>query len=355
MKRLTVVGVVAGLALLVALVLRQGWRGVLNVFEGAGWPLLVLIPARLVTLAMDTWAWRILLEPLLETQAQQVDEPPPPPRARFGFLLWVALVREAVNRLLPAAGVGGEVAGVRLARVRIPDTAGVTASVIVEVLLTIAVLYLFCALGVVLMVRIAGGTDQVWAIGASVLLSLPMPVLAGWLLRGGRAFQRLERLALRVFGEKTLAALSVDGTMQGAALDAAIARLFAQRGRLLRALGWQLLSYVAGSFETWYALRLLGHPVDVGTAVAIEALSQAVRHAGFMVPAGLGVQEAAVLLFGVLAGVGGEVALSLALVKRMREIVLGIPALLSWQWFEARAWRRARARVKAPRCAPPGT
>jgi len=33
-------------------------------------------------------------------------------------------------------------------------------------------------------------------------------------------------------------------------------------------------------------------------ALAIEALTQAVRHAGFMVPAGLGVQEAAVLLFG---------------------------------------------------------
>jgi hypothetical protein len=50
----------------------------------------------------------------------------------------------------------------------------------------------------------------------------------------------------------------------------------------------------------------------------------------------------------VLAGVGGEVALSLALVKRMREIVLGIPALLSWQWFEARS-------LRAWRCAPPGT
>ncbi|WP_036167697.1 lysylphosphatidylglycerol synthase domain-containing protein [Massilia sp. 9096] len=341
MKRLTILGVIAGLALLVALVLWQGWRDVLRVFEHAGWPLLLLVPARIVTLAMDTWAWRILLEPLL--QPRPASTPSTPARAGLGFLLWVALVREAVNRLLPAAGIGGEVAGVRLARTRIPDTAGVTASVIVEVLLTIGVLYLFCGLGVVLMARIAGGADQVWVIAASLLLSLPLPALAWWLLRGGQAFQRLERFALRAFGEKTLAALSIDGSMQGAALDSAIGTLMKQRARLLRALAWQLLSYLLGSFETWYALRLLGHPVDAGTAVAIEALSQAVRHAGFMVPAGLGVQEAAVLLFGMLAGVGGEVALSLALVKRMREIVLGIPALLSWQWFEARAWRRERA------------
>jgi putative membrane protein len=352
MRRLTILGVVAGLALLVALVVWQGWRDVLRVSQHAGWPLLLLVPARIATLGLDTWAWRVLLEPLLEpppaTDRSAHAETPDRPRAGLGFLLWIALVREAVNRLLPAAGIGGEVAGVRLARVRIPDTAGVTASVIVEVLLTIAVLYLFCGLGVVLMARIAGGSNQVWVIAASLLLSLPLPLLAWWLLRGGQAFQRLERFALRAFGEKTLAALQIDGAMPGAALDTAIARLMQQRPRLLRALAWQLLSYLLGSFETWYALRLLGHPVDVETAIAIEALSQAARHAGFMVPAGLGVQEAAVLLFGVLAGVGGEVALSLALVKRMREIVLGIPALLSWQWFEARS-------LRAWRCAPPGT
>jgi putative membrane protein len=356
MRRLVFAGAVAGMALMIALIAWQGWRDVLRAFEHAGWLLLLLLPLRVLTLGMDAWAWRILMEPLLRPQADSLEQP----RAGFGFLLWVASVREAVNRLLPAAGVGGEVVGVRLARLRIPDTTGITASVIVEVLLTIVVLYLFCGLGVVLMAHVAGGTDQVWVIAASVLLSLPLPILAWWLLRNGQAFQRLERIAVRLFGEKALAALSVDapgtaagtgatqGASQGATLDAAIARLFGQHGRLLRALAWQLLSYILGSLETWYALRLLGHPVDLESAVAIEALTQAVRHAGFLVPAGLGVQEAAVLLFGMLAGVGGEVALSLALVKRMRETVLGIPALLSWQWFEA-------GRVRAPRCARPGT
>ncbi|MGJ7917806.1 lysylphosphatidylglycerol synthase domain-containing protein [Massilia sp. LXY-6] len=341
MRRLFILAAIAGLALLCALVAWQGWHEVLRAFAHAGWPLLLLVPVRLVTLGLDTWAWRVLLEPLPGAAPARTPGLP--------FLLWVASVREAVNRLLPAAGVGGEVVGVRLARVRVPDTAGVTASVIVEVLLTIAVLYLFCGLGVLLMAHIAAGMDQVWVIAASLLLSLPLPLLAWWLLRDGTAFQRLERWALRLFGGPAVAALAADG----AALDAAVAGLLGQHARLLRALGWQLLSYLAGSFETWYALRLLGHPVDVPTAIAIEALTQAVRHAGFMVPAGLGVQEAATILFGHLAGVGGEVALSLALVKRMREIVLGIPALLSWHYFEARQWRRGH--LRAQRCAPPGT
>jgi putative membrane protein len=338
MSRLAIGGAIAGLLLLSALVAWQGWHEVLRAVEHAGWALLLLLPLRLLTLALDVRAWQILLAPLPETALRT---PAAGPAPGFVFLLWVAAVREAVNRLLPAAGVGGEVVGVRLVRTRLPDTAAVAASVIVEVLLTMTVLYLFCGLGVVLMAQIAAGMRQVWVIAASLALSLPLPLLAWWLLRHGAPFQRLERWSVRLLGAHS-SRLPALPDLDGARLDAAVARLFGRHGPLLRALGWQLLSYLLGSLETWYALRLLGHPVDLAAAIAIEALTQAVRHASFLVPAGLGVQEAAVLLFGYLAGVGGEVALSLALVKRMREIVLGLPALLSWHWFEARQFRRTR-------------
>jgi putative membrane protein len=321
MKRLAWLGALGGLVLLIGLVAAQGWDGILAAFERAGWALLLVVPARLLTLALDARAWRLLLDAFVPARA-----------AGPLFLLWVASVREAVNRLLPVAGVGGEVVGVRLARARFPDTTMLTATVIVEVLMTIVVLYLFCGLGVVLMARLAAGLGQVWIVAASLLLSLPLPLLAWWLLRHGAPFQRLEGWAGRLLGPEHRIALHLDGKR----LDACIRRLFGEPGLLLRAGALSLLSYVLGSFETWYALYLLGHPVGLQAALAIEALTQATRHAGFLVPAGLGVQEAAVLLFGHLAGVGGDVALSLALVKRMREIVLGIPALLSWHWFEAR-------------------
>ncbi|MFC4929894.1 lysylphosphatidylglycerol synthase domain-containing protein [Massilia sp. GCM10023247] len=346
MSRLAVGAAIAGLLLLSALVAWQGWHEVLGAVAHAGWALLLLAPLRLLTLALDVRAWQILLDPLLKPEPDPALPTPlagtAGPAPGFPFLLWVAAVREAVNRLLPAAGVGGEVVGVRLVRTRVPDTAAVAASVIVEVLLTIVVLYLFCGLGVVLMARIAAGMHQVWVIAASLALSLPLPLLAWWLLRHGALFQRLERWSLRLLGARAAPAPGAPALpgLDGARLDAAVARLFGHHGRLLRALGWQLLSYLLGSLETWYALRLLGHPVDLATAIAIEALTQAARHASFLVPAGLGVQEAAVLLFGYLAGVGGEVALSLALVKRMREIVFGLPALLSWHWFEAARLRR---------------
>jgi putative membrane protein len=327
-KRLVPLLGVAGLLLLIGLIAYTGWPALQQAFAHAGWPLLLLVPAHLLPLALDTQAWRVLLEPI-----------DPDRSASLRFLLWVAAVREAVARLLPAAGIGGEVVGIRLSRLRLANTTAVAATVIVEVLITIAVQYLFCGLGIVLMLHVTRGASQVWSLSAGLLLSLPLPLLAFLLLRHGAVFARIEQWAMQLFGRSGRLAFPLNGVQ----LDADLRRLFAQPWRMAQALFWQFAGYLIGSLETWFALTLLGHPVSLETALAIEALTQAVRHATFMVPGGLGVQEAGVVLFGHLAGVSGEAALALALVKRAREILFGLPALLSWHWVEARVVRQARS------------
>jgi len=68
-------------------------------------------------------------------------------------------------------------------------------------------------------------------------------------------------------------------------------------------------------------------------------MTQAVRHIAFVVPAGLGVQEAGLIIFGHIVGIDSELALAVAMVKRMREVIWGVPFLLSWQWIEGRRLR----------------
>jgi hypothetical protein len=75
--------------------------------------------------------------------------------------------------------------------------------------------------------------------------------------------------------------------------------------------------------------------------LVLESMTQAVRHIAFIVPAGLGVQEAGLVVFGHAVGISGEMALAVAMVKRMREVAWGVPALLSWQWLEGRRLHRA--------------
>ena len=73
---------------------------------------------------------------------------------------------------------------------------------------------------------------------------------------------------------------------------------------------------------------------DVGIS-----LGQAVRSAAFIVPGGYGVQEGGYMLIGAFYGLPAETGLALSLIKRVREIILGIPGLLDWQIFEGkRLW-----------------
>jgi uncharacterized membrane protein YbhN (UPF0104 family) len=77
---------------------------------------------------------------------------------------------------------------------------------------------------------------------------------------------------------------------------------------------------------------LLGYPVSVAAAVALESFSLAARSLIFFVPSGLGVQEAGLIGIGHVVGISSDVAIALSLAKRMREILFGLPALAVWQW-----------------------
>ena len=76
----------------------------------------------------------------------------------------------------------------------------------------------------------------------------------------------------------------------------------------------------------------LGGAYQAGWNLAQEFVNMYIGHGGaFFVPGALGVQEAGSALIGVSFGLGPETGLALSLVKRVRELLLGIPGLLVWQ------------------------
>ena len=101
----------------------------------------------------------------------------------------------------------------------------------------------------------------------------------------------------------------------------------------------QSISWLLGAGEVWLALRFLGQPAGLGEGLVIESLCQAVKAAGFVVPGALGIAEGGYVVVGALFGLAAPVSIALALIKRLREIVLGLPALAAWQWLEHRRQR----------------
>lgn len=327
MKRLSYLAGFIGLIAVIAMVVRQDGDAILNAFDHAGWGLLWLLPFHALPLLLDVIGWRMLLAPS-----------DPEGRASVPVLFWIASIREACNRLLPVANIGGEIVGIRLVKWRGVDGAAAAASIVIEVLLTLLTQYLFTALGIVLLIALIRNVGALDTVLIALAASLPLPIGLFMLLRHGRVFSRLEEVAEKILGGRS----RLTELINGKNLDRDIRKLSSSPWRLIGSCGWQFSGFVVGSVETWLALELLGHSVSVWDAIAIEGVTQAIRNIIFIVPAGIGVQEGGLILFGSMIGLPPDAGMALSLVKRMREVGFGVPALISWHWVEVRRLAQQR-------------
>ncbi|MFZ1744542.1 MAG: lysylphosphatidylglycerol synthase domain-containing protein [Nitrospirales bacterium] len=315
-----------GLAIMMGLIVHEGYQTILETLGHAGWGLLWIIPFHALPLILDAESWRVLLRPR-----------DPAGYATRPFLVWIATVREAVSRLLPVASIGGELVGIRLAMQRPLDGAAITASVILEVLLTLINQYLFTAIGLVLLITTIRHTQIIDTLLWGTAVSLPVPIMLALLLRYGSPFSHIARFTERMLGSRH----RLNSLLGNApTLDEEIRGLYRRHRLLWAALAWQLAGMLVGSFETWLALELFGHPTTIWNAVILESMWLTIRHLAFFVPGALGVQEGGLLLIGSLIGLPADAAIALSLAKRMREIAIGLPALASWQWVEVRRIHR---------------
>jgi putative membrane protein len=299
-------------------VIESDFPAMLQSLQTGGWRLLWLVPYRGLFFLLYAIGWFLLLRLADPTR-----------QAGLGYVFWVTTVREGVDRLLPVASVGGGVVAVRLLRWRGIGATPASATVIVEVLLTLIALYLFAVGGFALFLELRASGVDYRSLLIALIAALPVPAGTALLLRYGSVFRRLARFLAPLIGPRTM-------SEQAAALDHEVRRVLHGLRTLSIVEVLQLAALVSGAFEVWFGLRLFGHPVSASAALLLESMTTAFRHIAFFVPAGLGVQEAALVVVGHALGISSELALALSMAKRLREVLCGLPALLSWQWLEGR-------------------
>lgn len=329
MKLPVLLALALGAGAFTALLAREGAGQVLGTFALAGWGVLLVAAFHLVPLLLDAAAMGIVLERMI-------------PYRRVARARWIG---EAVNGLLPVAQMGGPMVMARLLARYGAGRADAGAAVVVA---TTQQMLSQAAFGILGMLALAAHAS-----GARLHHNLLLPLLLGTALFGANAlwFHRLQRRGLfarlaRLLNRFASGREWLDFSGGAEALDAAVQKAYARRGVALNSFLLNLAGWLAGTGEVWLALRLLGHPVGPADALMLEALGQAIRGIAFAIPGALGVQEGGYLLLGALIGIGAPAALALSLLKRAREVLLGLPALLYWQYLEGR-WLRRRLRQAA--------
>lgn len=318
--RSLIVAACVGLLVAVAFIGASGARQVADAVALLGWRLLPISLYHLVPLGFSALSWRELISPAV--------------RPRTGVIVWIRWIRESINALLPVAQLGGDIASVRLVTQRgVPGVEG-AASMVVDTTVGVGTQLIFILVGVGLLVlRSADGAalSAVWALASGVLL-LAVLIAAFVLAQHRGLFASFARLLGRITPENWR--LSFPGG--AAAIDASVVETYRRRSPFLRSLLLRLAGWAAGAGEVWLVMACLGRPLSLADAFILESLNSGVRAAAFMVPGALGAQEGGLVIFGGLLGVPADLALALSLAKRVRELLLGLPGLVAWQWAEGR-------------------
>lgn len=255
---------------------------------------------------------------------------------RPGMPLWVFIwgraVRDSATTCLPFSPVGGFVMGARAITSQGVTWPVATASVVVDVTAEVLAQMAFALVG--LCILIAHDPHSALARPIAIGLGLGIAAMAGfiWAQQGaGTIFAKLgRRIAGHSFG---------DAQQRVSAIQDEIGFLYARTGRLALGAFVHLLGWIGTAIGSWIAFNLLGVDIDLEDAIAIEALLHAVLAIAFVIPGYAGVQEAAYAGLGMLFGVPPDLALGVSLLRRAKDLAVGIPILLAWQILEVRRLR----------------
>jgi len=257
-----------------------------------------------------------------------VTAPGAPLKQLFGFIFG-RVMREVAADILPFAQVGGFILGVRGACLFGVSTSIAVASSLVDLGAEMAGQLLFTAIGLAVLglhppPRFPHNVvDPIISVG----LGLGLVTVAGFFFSQRFASRALTRLSANWPKQIQAHMASVQDILTG---------IYRQPARVALSIGLHLLSWVTAVGGVWLTLGFMGVRMQPSMILVMESLVYLARSVAFFVPGAIGVMEGGYVLLGPIFGLPAETALSLALIKRGRDLAIGLPATAVWQILEGK-------------------
>jgi hypothetical protein len=245
--------------------------------------------------------------------------------------LWARLLRDAADNLLIILPGLGELIGSRalvLAGGR--SRAAVTAIMVDKLAETIAQLPYMALAGVVLFRYWTGPNSAgAWPASASMTAIGGLSVIIGLIgltIMLARAREGLPgRIGARIRQEFAMMATEFHD----------------QKRRMPAAIAFHFVAWATDGVQVWMAASASGLGLGLYEAMVMASAAYACRILLAFVPAGLVAQEAGFVAAGLVFGIVAPQALTLSLVLRLRDVLLGVP-LLVWPALEYRHGSKPR-------------
>ncbi len=311
---------VVGLALTVGSILYVGAGGLLQSVERVGAAgFAVYVVYNLFVFLPLGWAWRSVA--------------PGAPTGQPLLFPWGRVLRDAASDVLPFAQVGGLFVGVRAVQHRgVPERVAI-ASQIADLTTEMASQIVYTLFGVAMLIAILSHATDGGRLLSSALLAVAVGVVTL------AAFVTLQNRGVDIAG--AFAGRWLEGARERAdAVKATLKTIYAQPQRLIAGVALHSLAWTLTGVGSWIAFWFMGLHVPLWKVLTLDSLMAAVRSVAFMTPGGLGFQEGAYVLVAPLFSLPPEAALTISLLRRVKDLLVGIPAMLVWQFGEVSGKRR---------------
>jgi putative membrane protein len=251
-------------------------------------------------------------------------------KASARLVFAVRQLRDSAGDILPFTQIGGIALGMRVMALGGVAAPRAVAVGVVDMTMEVMAQSLFILVGIALAAPAIRGDPHLgpylgWLVAGAILLAGGITVFALLQLAGSHMAERF--LGAGSFGGHT------------ASFRDAIHFLYCQRARVILSMVLHLAGWCVSGCWLWVVFRVLGTPLALSSAIAVQSLLEALRSATVFVPAAIGVQEAGYAALVPLFGLSPETGVAVSLMRRARDIAVGVPVLLTWQLVEARRIR----------------
>ena len=277
----------------------------------AKYKIFYLIIAHIPTLYFDSLAWIILMmKNKLSTKTAFI-------------ITWIS---QTSGKFIPSGNITGEFVRFYLARRNGQKFSEASSTVLMD---------LFIATFSLFLIGLAALIFIVFSLKSNLILNqFQYLILAFSLISLGTLFFLLI-IRKRVISKflvitKKFEFLSKKNIFNLLRLDISLNKLSHRKWRLLNAVVLRLMGWIAGAFEIYVFFWVIGVDAKITDVIIIESVTAIIRSAAFFIPSAIGVQELAFVIVGELVGYSSIVSFSVAIGRRLREIMVGIPAIITW-------------------------
>lgn len=308
---LNILVALVGIALLVFTVQRVGWSTVVSGITSVGWWFVLVVLLGATRMACRSRAWMVCAEDR---------------QLRFRDAFGAMLAADALGNLTPLGLLASEPTKIMLTRSRISTVTSVASVTIENACYTASVLVVLLT-GTWLFLRRAGVPPALEQIASILVVVIVLAGIAAlWLARSQPAvLSRFAPLITRLAGRT---AVPVDAIKEVEARIYGVLRW--PLSRLAHVGLWELVFHVAAVAEVWLVLRVLPGAANatLGDAFLLESTGRFVTIAFKFIPYRLGIDEAGSGAVAQVIGIGPAAGVTLALVRRLRILVLNAFGLI---------------------------